>query len=84
MFHSGLVNTFRPLENDSYFADNIFKFLLMNTIVGLWLKFIEIISYRPISIGSNSAMVGIRRQAIIWSNEGLFSNIHMHHFVSIC
>ena len=77
MFNLRCVNTLRPRQNDRHFADYIFKRIFFNEI--LWI--LGKISSRYVPCGSNWQYSSIasdngvapnRRQAIIWSNSGMF------------
>ena len=36
------------------------------------------------SIGSDNGLVSGRWQAIVWTNDGYFTNVYVHHLASMC
>ena len=35
------------------------------------------------SIGSDNGLTPARRQAIVWTNDGMFTDAYMHHLASM-
>ena len=80
----GGFNTLRSRQNRHHFADNIFQCVFLNEncciLIELSLKFVTKCSIHKIcSIGSDNGMAPIRRQAIIWINDGL---VYWHIYVT--
>ena len=87
-----LLNTLRPRRNGQHFADNIFKRILfnenlwisikieiqrfsLNKIREILLTFVPNLQYS--SLGSDNGLAPSRRQAIIWTNDGFFTDTNM-------
>ena len=66
-------NTLRPSQNGPQFADDILKWIFFNEniwiLIKLSLKFVP--NGQQTSIGSGNGLALNRRQAIIWTNQGL-------------
>ena len=64
----------RPRPNRCHFADDIFKRIFFNENVRISIKIsLKFVPKGPInSIGSDNDLAPTRRQAIIWTNGGLF------------
>ena len=60
------VNILRPRQNGRHIPDGIFKCIFSNE---------NIKQYS--SIGSDNDIVPARQQAIVWSNDGLFTDEYM-------
>ena len=69
------VNTLRLRWNGRHFADNIFKFIVVFCFRYHWilLQMIQL----TVNIGSDNGLVLNRRQAIIWTDNGLI-NLHIY------
>ena len=78
-----LVDTLRPGQNGRHFADDTFKTIFLNgnirISINISLKFVP-----KVPINNIPALVQpTRRQAIIWTNDGLFTDAYMRHSASI-
>ena len=67
------INTLNPRQNGCHFADKIFKliFLHENSCIYIHWNWFSRVHLKLGSIGSNDVLVWNRRQAIIWTNDGL-------------
>ena len=76
-----LSNSLRPRRNGRHFTDNIFYYCILIK------NFIEICSpgcnQQYSSIGSDNGLVPVRWQAIIWTNDGKFTDSYLHHSASM-
>ena len=77
------VNTLRPRQNGRRFPDDIFSFIFLNEnvqiAINISLKFVP-----RVPINNIPALVQpARRQAIIWANDGLFTDAYMRHSASM-
>ena len=83
------VNTLRPRQNGRHFPDDIFKWIFLNENVWfslkISLKFVPKVgsNHQYYSIGSDNAFAPARRQAIIWTNDGLLTDAYMRHNASM-
>ena len=82
------VNTHRPRQNGCHFLDDIFKCIFLNENVlisiKISLKFVPVVWINNIPVLVQiMAWHPTGRQAIIWTNEGKFTDICMHHSASI-
>ena len=81
-----MINTLKPRQNGQHFADNIFKRMFFNgnfwILLKISLKFVPKGLINS-SIGSDNDSPPSRRQGIIWSNAGYFSNAYMPHSSSM-
>ena len=74
------VNTLRVRQNGPHFADNILKCIFLNENVWILIKISSkfapkgLINNMP-AIGSDNDLAPKRRQAIIWTDDGLFIDI---------
>ena len=70
------INTLRPTQNSRHFADNTFKCIFFNDNLNFEWNFTEICSlwfdWQYDSIGSDNGLAPNRRQAITWTNVGMF------------
>ena len=73
------VSTLRPRQNSRHFPDDIFKCILLNENCIFIKNVIEICSQgsnlQYPSIASDNGLLLVRRQAIIWINDGLSSSL---------
>ena len=76
-FSCELLNTLRPRQNGRRFADDTFKRIFVNENVRISIKIsLLFVPKCPInnipafSIGSDNGLAPVRRQAIIWTNDG--------------
>ena len=82
--NSGVVNSLRSRQNWFHFADEIFKCIVFNGNVWIPVK-ISLKFVRKGPINNIPALVQImdwrldRRQAIIWTNGGHYSDAYMRH-----
>ena len=79
-------NTLRPRQNHRHFADDIFKRSFLNEDV--WISRKILLEFVPelwinISIGSDNGLPSTRRQAIIWANDGKFTDAYICHSASM-
>ena len=69
------INTLRPRQNGPHFTDDLFKYIFLNENVWILIKIsLKFVHKGPIDnmhIGSDKGMAANRRQAIIWTNDGL-------------
>ena len=85
---SRLVCRLRHWQNGRHFADDTFKRIFMNENVrfsiNISLKFVHkgLIKQYP-SIGSDNGLAPTRRQTIIWTNDGQFTDAYMGHLASM-
>ena len=79
------VNSLRPRQNGRHFADDIFKRIFFNENfripIKISLKFVPKGSNS--SIGSDNGLAPARRQAVIWTNDGRFTDAYMGHSASM-
>ena len=73
--------TLRPRQNGRRFTDDIFKCIFLNKnswiFSNISLKYVFLgPDWQYGSIGSYDGLVSNRQQAIIWTNVGMFYNIH--------
>ena len=67
------INTLRPIQNGCHFADNVFKCIFLNE--NFWIS--NNISLKCVpcgqidNISSDNGLAPNRREAIIWTNNGL-------------
>ena len=70
------INTLRPTQNGCHYADDTFKCIFLNENFKFKWNFINICSlwsnWQYGSIGSDNGLAPNRRQAIIWTNVGMF------------
>ena len=83
-----LLNTLRPRQNGRHFTDDTFKPIFLNEKIRISIKnFTEVCPYGSTeqysSIRSDNGLVPTRRQAIIWTNLGLFTDAYMRHSASM-
>ena len=81
------LNTLRPRQNGHHFADDIFKCIFLNEnvliAIKISLKFVPKGPEQYSSICSDNGLAPSRRQAIIWINDGQFSDAYMRHSASM-
>ena len=90
------LNTLRQRQNSCHFADNIFKSILLNE--NIWISIDISLNFVPkgqinnmpilgqimaCCIGSDKCLVSTRWQAIIYTNDGQFTDTYMHHSASM-
>ena len=73
--HTSLINTLRPRQNWRHFADDTFKRIFLNDNVRISIKIsLKFVLKGPInnnpSLVHNPSLAPVRRQAIIWTNDG--------------
>ena len=79
------LNTLRPRQNGRHFADDISKRIVLNGNVWLSINMsLRFVPKGPIdSIGSDNGLAPARRQAIIWTYDGEFTDAYMRHSASM-
>ena len=65
------LNTLRQRQNGGHFPDDIFKCIFMNENVWVSIKDSTEVYSQGSSIGSDNSLMLTKRQAIIWTNDGL-------------
>ena len=84
--HCDSLNTLKPRQNGRHFLDDIFKCIFLNESVWISIE-ISLVPKGPInnksSIGSDNGLAPTRRQAIFWTNAGLFIDTYMRHSASM-
>ena len=84
---SNRLNTLKPRQNGGHFANAIFKCIVLNEIYEFWLQFPWSLLLRSnlqySNIGSEKDLAPTRRQAIVWTNDGLFTDAYMRHSASM-
>ena len=84
MEYSWIVNSLRPRRNRRHFADDIFKCIFLNEYVWIPIKMsLKYVPKGPINNIPDSGLAPIRRQAIIWTNDGKFIDAYMRHSASM-
>ena len=82
-----VINTLRPRQNGRRFADDIFKCIFLNEMFEFRLKFHWSLFLRDrltiFHLGSDNGLAPSRRQAIIWTNDGKFTDAYMGHSASM-
>ena len=88
-----LFNTLRPRQNGRHFPDDIFKCIFMNENVWISIKIpLKIVPKGQINnfptlfqiiFFSDNGLTPTRRQAIIWNNDGHFTDAYMRHSASM-
>ena len=84
------VNTLRLRQKGRHFTDNTFKPIFLNENILISIK-ISLIFVPKVPINNIPALVQIgsdglspgRRQAIIWTNDDLFTDAYMRHSASM-
>ena len=82
---SAYINTLKMRQSDRHFADNVFKCISLNenlrNVIQVSLKFVRKIRNRnkPVLV-QISGLAPIRRQCIIWTNDGL---VHWRIYASL-
>ena len=73
------VNTLRRGQNGRHFADDNFKCVFLSE--DMWISMNISLKFVPqySSIASDNGLAPIRRQAIIWINDGKFTDSYMRH-----
>ena len=69
------LNTLRPRQNGRHFPDPIFEWIFLNENVRISIKIsLKLVPKVPINnipaFGSDNGLAPIRRQAIVWTNDG--------------
>ena len=84
-----VLNTLRPGQDGRHFADDTFKRIFLNEniriSVKISLKFVpkSPMDNIPALIFSDNGLAPTRRQAIIYSNDGKFTDAYMHPSASM-
>ena len=75
-----VVNTFRPRQNERHFPDDIW---FSNEFS--WMKMYEfrLTFHWSSNMGSGNGLAPTRRQAIIWTNDGVITDAYMRHSASM-
>ena len=68
------MNTLRPRQNGRHFADDVFKWIFLNENVWISIDIsLKLVPKGPIyNIQALAQIMASRRQAIVWTNDGLF------------
>ena len=89
IFKALIANILRPRLNGRHSADDIFEcismnanFWILNMIIFYWNLFFRVIDNMG-SIGSDYVLAPIRREAIIWSKGGMFTDAFMRRLASM-
>ena len=81
------LNTLRPRQDGRHFPDDIFKCIFLNENARISLKkslkFVPKVRINNPSIGSDNGLAPIRRQAIIVTKDGWFTDAYMRHSASM-
>ena len=80
------LNTLRLRQNGRHFADKIFTCICFDETIWIFdLRFDLNLFLRAkcYSIGSDNVLAPNRRQAIIWTNDVLFTDVYMRHSASM-
>ena len=85
------LNSLRPRQNRRHFADDIFKCIFLNGNVWISINIsLKFVPKGPIDHIHIPTLVqkmawrrGSRRQAIIWTNDGYFTDAYMRHSASM-
>ena len=85
---SQLFNSLRLRQNRRHFADDIFKCIFLNENASIAIEIsLKFVPKGPINnipvIGSDNCLASSRRQAIIWTNDGQFTDAYMRHSASM-
>ena len=77
-----LVNTLKQGQNGHHFTDDTCKRIFLNENVRISINISSnCVLYGPIdSIGSVNDLAPVRRQAIIWTNDGSITDAYSRHF----
>ena len=84
MFHIAIkwfwiwINKLRPRQDGRHFPDDIFKYIFLNENISI--SIIISLRFVPKSHINNTPT---RRQAIIWTNYGNFTDTYMRHSASM-
>ena len=81
---SGLTfNTLRPRQNGRHFTDDIFNCIFLNENVRISIKIsLKFVPKGPINNIPALVQIMAWRRAIIWTNDGLFTDAYMRHSAS--
>ena len=80
-------NTLSSRQDEHHFSDKIFQCIFLNE--DLWISFDISLNFAPKGqINNVPVLVQImleptRRQAIIWTNDGTFTDAYLHHSASM-
>ena len=77
-----VCNTLRTRQNCRHFADDIFKWIFLNENARISFK-ISLRFVLKVPIDNMSALPPGRRQAIICTNDGWFTDAYMRHSATI-
>ena len=77
------INTLKPRQNGRHFADDIFKCIFLDENVWIPIKLHRRVQLKHSSTGSDNGLTPLRRQAIIWNNDGYFTDAYMRHSSSL-
>ena len=77
-----ILNTLRQRQSGLHFLDDIFKGIFLNENVWISIKILlNFVPKGPINnsiIGSHIALAPARWQAIVWTNDGKFTDAYMY------
>ena len=80
-------NTSRPRQNGRHFSDNISNAFLQWKCLDCDQNFTEVYSHgsnwQNSSIGSDNGLAPNKRQVIVWTNDGQFTDAYIHHSDSV-
>ena len=81
------IDSLRPRQNRHHFAEPIFKCIFLNENIMILIK-IDLSLFQEsnkqyFSISSDNGLAPSRRHAIIWTNDGSFTDAYMHHSASM-
>ena len=79
------LNTLRPRQDGRHFPDDIFKCISWMKMFEFWLKshWSLFLRVQYSIIGSDNGLAPSRRQDIIWTNDGKFTDDYMRHSASM-
>ena len=84
IFQNYLFNTSRPRQNGRHFPDDISKYISLNENVWIPIKIsLKFVPRGPINNIPSMVQIMAWRQAIIWTNDGKFTDAYMRHSASI-
>ena len=76
-----IFNILRAIQNGNQFSDENFKCILFKENILIAIKIsLKFVPKGPVNnISSDNGLVPARRQAIIWTNYGYFTDAYMPH-----